>query len=562
MGKEKKERPFKDNLRAYMEAGLPILYIDALEYVPVEKILEEAAHGVEPKRTVLRWTPLGLYDEADHSKTQMDLEKTLDILLKDKKNLRRRLLIIEDVHFFLDKPEIIARLREFARLIDAEESKCIKDFTVALVAPLGAIPKELEAYLTIMTPDFLTPDEIKGIIRKFVEENEVPELVPSFLETLAMEMKGLSEEAIVNILSLANQNDGKIDAADLELVRDQKKQTVKKSGILEMVEIKESIDDIGGLENLKEWLTRKAEVFNNSKKAKEYGVDMPKGVLLAGMPGCGKSLTAKAAAATFKVPLLQLDMGRLMGKYVGDSESNMRRATHLADASAPCVLWVDELEKAFAGVGGGGSEVTTRLFGHFLTWMQEKKSMAFVFATANDISVLPPELLRKGRFDEVFYVDLPNEAERKKIFEIHIKKRRKDDLESIQEKIDELVAKTEGYCGADIEGVVKEAVEMAFYEGKGKRSLTVEDILKVIDNTHSLSEIMANKIKDLKQSYADKKLKPASNGNIMSDQSNLKESNEEMSSLEHQGLTIENVLKIIANTNTIMAGKIAELKKA
>ena len=502
---------FQENLRHYMEAGLPILYIDALEYAPVEKILEEAAHSVEPKRTILRWTPLGLYDEADHSKTQMELDKALDILLKDKKNLRRRLLIIEDVHFFLDKPEIISRLRELARLIDAEDEKDrIKDFTVVLVAPLGAIPKELEAYLTIMTPDFLAPDEIKAIIRKFVEENEVPELVPSFLETLAMEMKGLSEAAIVNILSLAYQNDGKIDDADLELVRDQKKQTVKKSGILEMVEIKESIDDIGGLENLKEWLKRKAAVFNDSKKAKEYGVDMPKGILLAGMPGCGKSLTAKAAAATFKVPLLQLDMGRLMGKYVGDSESNMRRATQLADASAPCVLWVDELEKAFAGVGGGGSEVTTRLFGHFLTWMQEKKSMAFVFATANDISVLPPELLRKGRFDEVFYVDLPNEAERKKIFERHIKKRRKDDLESIQEKIDELVAKTEGYCGADIEGVVKEAVETAFYEGKGKRSLTVEDILKVIDDTHSLSEIMANKLNELKQSYEDKKLKKAS----------------------------------------------------
>lgn len=502
---------FKVNLQDYMDAGLPILYIDALEYAPVEKLLEEAAHDLEPERTIVRWTPLGLYDELNKSCAQMDLEKALNVLLKDKKNLQRRLLIIEDVHFFLDKPEIIARLRELARLIDAEDENVrIKDFTVALVAPLGSIPKELEAYLTIMTPDFLSPDEIKGIIRKFVDENDVPELEPSFLETLTMEMKGLSEAAIVNILSLAYQNDGKIDHADLELVRDQKKQTVRKSGILEMVELKETINDIGGLENLKEWLTRKAAVFNDSKRAKEYGVDVPKGVLLAGMPGCGKSLTAKAAAVTFGVPLLQLDMGRLMGKYVGDSESNMRRATQLADASAPCVLWVDELEKAFAGVGGGGSEVTTRLFGHFLTWMQEKKSMAFVFATANDISVLPPELLRKGRFDEVFYVDLPNKDERKKIFEIHIKKRREEDLESIRGKFDELVEKTEGYCGADIEGVVKEAVERAFYEGNGKRSLTFEDILKVIDDTHSLSEIMANKITELKKSYEDKKLKKAS----------------------------------------------------
>jgi SpoVK/Ycf46/Vps4 family AAA+-type ATPase len=226
------------------------------------------------------------------------------------------------------------------------------------------------------------------------------------------------------------------------------------------------------------------------------------------VPGCGKSLNAKAAAKLFEVPLLRLDLGRLMGKYVGESESNMRNAIALAEAISPCVLWIDEIEKAFAGIGGegGGAEVTTRLFGNFLTWMQEKESPTFVVATANDITKLPPELLRKGRFDEIFYVELPDEGEREKIFKIHIGKRRKQDLSSID--IKQLVAKTEGFSGADIEGVVKDAVETAFADQKD--SLQTKDILDAIANTHPLSEIMEDELKEMKKSYEKHKFNNAS----------------------------------------------------
>lgn len=196
-----------------------------------------------------------------------------------------------------------------------------------------------------------------------------------------------------------------------------------------------------------------------------------------------------------------------MGKYLGESEENMRKAIRLAEAISPCVLWVDELEKAFAGIGGGGStDVTTRLFGSFLTWMQEKTSPAFVVATANDITQLPPELLRKGRFDEIFYVPLPNSEERRKIFEIHLNKRRKEDVKAIN--IDDLVSQTEGYSGADIEGVVSESVENAFV--KGSKSLTTEDILSCIRNTHSLSEIMKEPLEKMAKLYEDRKFKKAS----------------------------------------------------
>ena len=226
------------------------------------------------------------------------------------------------------------------------------------------------------------------------------------------------------------------------------------------------------------------------------------------MPGCGKSLTAKAAAKAFDVPLLRLDMGRLMGKYVGESEANMRRAILLTEASSPCVLWIDELEKAFAGIGANstGSEVTVRLFGNFLTWMQEKKSLAFVVATANDITKLPPELLRKGRFDEIFYVNLPNKQEREKIFAIHIGKKRKKDLPNINMK--QIVDKTEGYCGADIESIVHDSLEEAFVQKKTK--LTTEDILNAIKNTHSISETMKDSLNKMAKNYQERKFKNAS----------------------------------------------------
>ena len=275
-----------------------------------------------------------------------------------------------------------------------------------------------------------------------------------------------------------------------------------------MVPVKETLDDIGGLENLKYWLKKKSSVVKNMTQARAFGVDTPKGVLIAGIPGCGKSLNAKAAASLFEVPLLRMDMGRLMGKYVGESEENMRKAIALAEAISPCVLWVDELEKAFAGIGNGGSgaEVTTRLFGNFLTWMQEKTSPAFVVATANDITKLPPELLRKGRFDEIFYVGLPNENERKHIFEIHIKKRRPADLAKIDLNI--LTAQTKGYSGADIEGVVRDGIENVF--ASGGTALTTQDILDAIKNTHSLSEIMKDSLEQMSKLYETNKFKNAS----------------------------------------------------
>lgn len=497
-------KTFRRNFVRYIDAGLPVLYVDTFEGDKAKEIIRELCS--QHRRGVIEWNLLGAVDFSDEQMLALpkaDLAATLQLLIDDD-NLDNKTLILQDAHFSLDNPETIAALKAVAQGITSGKYDC----TVCIISPLVPLPKELENYTTIMELDPLTEENIEKIVRDFIKTQEIDQPEDDLLNKIITRLKGLSQTEIYNILSLAISEDGMLTSRDLTNILEQKQQLVKKSGILEMIRVKETMNDIGGLENLKRWLLRKSEIFKQIKKAQDFGVDIPKGVLIAGMPGCGKSLTAKAAAKSFDVPLLRLDMGRLMGKYVGESEGNMRRAIKITEASSPCVLWIDELEKAFAGVGGkgGGSEVTTRLFGNFLTWMQEKDSLAFVVATANKIDALPPELLRKGRFDETFYVDLPNRTERKKILEIHIRKRRPQDLSQID--LDRLADKTDGYCGADLEGVIREAIESAFVHKKA--TLSTEDIIDAIENTHSLSEVMKDSIDDMKKTYETLKLKSAS----------------------------------------------------
>ena len=231
---------------------------------------------------------------------------------------------------------------------------------------------------------------------------------------------GLTELEIENCLSRSLVNDRRLDESDLKTIVNEKKQIIRKTGILEFVDTNLNLDDVGGLQTLKKWLDLRSHCFDDQAKA--FAVQPPKGVLLTGVPGCGKSLTAKCVASAWNMPLLRLDMGKIFQGLVGSSEQNIRLALKTAEAVAPSILWIDEIEKGLSGSGGSGGDggTSTRVFGTLLTWMQEKKSPVFVFATANNINGLPPELLRKGRFDEIFFVDFPSWEERKKILEIHI----------------------------------------------------------------------------------------------------------------------------------------------
>lgn len=513
-------KDFQEKIERYMDARMPILYIDTFEDDIAADEIKNVAR--RKRRDIYEWSMQGFFfEEKDtiYAQSGAELVGTLKQLISAKDDLTNKVLIIKDIGSFFNihgenahstLPLLISQLKFLSQQINKGllSNEGIDDFTIFIIAPLITIPKELESYITIINMDYLDEKGIYKLISGFVKELEIRQPTNDLMDKLIMTLKGLTKTEIFNILELAVSDDGELDYTDLALIREQKQQMIKKSGILDMVPLKETLDDIGGLEILKKWLLRKAEIFKNITKANAFGVATPKGVLIVGMPGCGKSLTAKAAAKAFDVPLLRLDMGRLMGKYVGESEANMRRAILLTEASSPCVLWIDELEKAFAGIGANstGSEVTVRLFGNFLTWMQEKKSLAFVVATANDITKLPPELLRKGRFDEIFYVNLPNRQEREKIFAIHIGKKRQKDLPNINMK--QIVDKTEGYCGADIESIVHDSLEEAFVQKKMK--LSTEDILNAIKNTHSISETMKEQLEKMAKNYQERKFKNAS----------------------------------------------------
>lgn len=470
-------------LASYVEALHPIIYINHFDFKVVDEVISEVS---ENANCIEFNNALGIVDFKTKSpEYECNLEQFLTLNL-DAGYEHETFLILKDVHEQLRNPRIISLLRRIA-----EDNMYREDYsaTIFIVSSILVIPHELENLITIY--DFPLPsiNEIGAQIRSFAEDVKII-IEPDVVDSLSLSLKGLNEFQIRQIMNLAYHDGGCIDKEDSKLILREKEQIIKKVGLLELINYKERIEDIGGLENLKKWLNKKAVIFSQLDKAIKYGVDIPKGILIVGMPGCGKSLSAKATASLFKLPLVRLDVGRLMGKYVGESESNMREALILASAISPCVLWIDEIEKAFAGVnsGGGGNEVTTRLFGQFLTWMQEKDSAVFIVATANDISKIPLEFLRKGRFDELFKVDLPNGEERRRIMEIHLKNRKKwnDKLDIIK-----LIDKTKGCSGADLEAIVKDAIEDAFINGKD--SITTDALI-----------VSRNKITPIKVSLKEK----------------------------------------------------------
>lgn len=488
-------------LRSCVESHYPILYLVTFE----DELCDQYIRSIADGRTIFEWNlALGCVDfETKRGLTRyLDLPAALSNYLDQ--GLNNHFVVIRDAHLVLrDSPLAISRLRMLvSRIVYDNYTKA----TIFLVSSQAYVAPELAPFITVFDQE--PPDE-QGV-RKLIDDHARAyeyDIKDDVAKRLVVACRGLSEYEIKRLLNRGYQKDGIVGDDDVRLVYEEKRQIVKKSGILEMVSSSEGMEEVGGLDNLKDWLTKKNKVMANLAEANEFGVDTPKGMMIAGMPGCGKSLTAKATSKLFDLPLLGLDVGALMGRYVGDSEANMRRALHLAETVSPCVLWVDELEKAFAGIGGGGagSEVTSRLFGYFLTWMQEKTKPVFVVATANDISVLPPELLRRGRFDEIFYCGLPNPNERRQILAVHLKKR-SIDVDAID--LTELVMETDSLSGADLEGIVKDAIERAFVEGK--RELLTKDIIEAIGNKRRYASMIKDRAMELHDKYQQMGIRNAS----------------------------------------------------
>lgn len=490
----------RELLASYIDALYPIIYINHFDFRVIDEVIGDISND---KKIIEYNNGLGIVNFSNKSlMKECDLFEFLK-LVKDDGYENDMIIVLKDIHSQLEQPEVVSLLKYIAERNLYNEAY---NASIFIVSSKLCIPEELEDLITVFDVPLPSISEIKEIMIEFIEDLNI-DVEENVISEISLSFKGLNEFQIKQILNLAYQDGGCIDYEDKQLILRQKEQLIKKAGLLEMIQVHETINDIGGLEIMKKWLYRKEKIFNQLDKAMKFGVDIPKGIMIVGMPGCGKSLAAKATSKLFEIPLVRLDVGRLLGKYIGESEENMRKALQLSEAISPCVLWIDEIEKAFSGVGGagGGSDVTTRLFGQFLTWMQEKENTVFIVATANDISKIPPEFLRKGRFDELFYVDFPNAEERKKILEIHLKKRNK-----LNNEIDlmTIVKKTEGYNGADLEAIVKDAIENCFIEGK--QHLETSDLLNSQANIKSISTTLKDRIEVIKKAITGMDLKPAS----------------------------------------------------
>jgi len=429
----------------------------------------------------------------------------LAVLETIRTNPEAAVYVLKDFHVFLSPgyPHASAVIRKLRDLADALHTAYT---TVILLSPVLQLPDELQKDVTVIDYDLPGLRELEGLLNRAIDSVRGQpginvDLTTEQRERVLKAALGLTLTEAENVFARCLVEKGEFE---VDLIVAEKQQLIRKSGVLEYFESQEHFEDIGGLDILKAWLGNRALAF--TEKAQRFGLPAPRGILLLGVQGCGKSLTCKAVAQLWRLPLLRLDVGRIFSGLVGSSEQNIRRAIQMAETVSPCVLWLDEIEKGLAGVQSSGladAGVTARVFATLNTWMQEKTKPVFVVATANDISQLPPELLRKGRFDEIFFVDLPAEDEREEIFAIHLRKRKRDP-EAFA--LGGLAAASDGFSGAEIEQAVISGLLEAFEQ---QREVTTEDILAALHQTVPLSVTMREDI-DYVRHWAKGRARPAS----------------------------------------------------
>lgn len=507
-------KAFLADLSLHVRARYPVLYLVTWEEDRVEEMIGEVAR--ELGKAAYLWTStegMRLLVEAPAAARKgapvtarlaedPEARKPLSALQRIADSQENALFVLKDLHAHFDDPSVIRRLRDLI-------SSLKRSFkTLLLVSPIAKVPDELEKDVVLL--EVPLPDEkelgevLDRLIRSVQPDARFQVAIDGDLrERMLKAARGLTASQAQQAFCKALVKDRRFAIDDLEILLAEKRQVIRRTGVLEYYDLDESFSHVGGLDLLKEWLASRQGAF--SERARAYGLPEPKGLLLLGVQGCGKSLCAKSIAALWKLPLLRLDVGSVFSMYVGSSEERMRRAIRLAETLAPVVLWVDELDKGFAGLrggAGGDSGITQRVFGTFLTWMQEKQQPVFVVATANSIQDMPPELLRKGRFDEIFFVDLPSIDERREIFRIHLSRRRRDPASY---DLDRLAAACEGFSGAEIEQAVIAAMYRAFAAG---RDFATDDVVAAVGETVPLSRTMREEIDALRE-WATERARPA-----------------------------------------------------
>ncbi|MGL4943903.1 MAG: AAA family ATPase [Thermoguttaceae bacterium] len=485
-------------LDVLIRARYPIIYIESWEEERVEKTLLDIAKKREKDFFVWTVTDGIIRADVETPKASGRSSKTTDpIAALDAaiEHVQGAIYLFKDFHRFTEETRcnlaVIRKLRDVAQHFrDSYKS-------LVIVAPNSKISPDLSKDVTVIRYALPTIDDFSRLLDKITEDVKGNPRIRIDLSKddrtrLLNAARGLTLKEAENVFAKTLVLNGHLSSADISLVFGEKQQIIRKSGLLEYYESQETINNVAGLENLKEWLSKRKIAL--SQEAAQFGLPSPRGVLLLGVQGCGKSLCAKAVAAMWEQPLLRFDIGRLFSGLVGSSEENVRSAIHVAESVAPAILWIDEIDKALAGTGGNTDGGTSaRVFGTLLTWLSEKTAPVFVIATANNISNLPPELLRKGRFDEIFFVDLPTHRERVEILRIHILKRHWDADEF---NLNDLADLSEGFSGAELEEAVIAALFDAFAENK---SLTTDFLAKSIRATVPLSKTMSEDLSRLRQ---------------------------------------------------------------
>jgi len=488
---------FAGELELFIRARYPILYLVTSEEARALELLGEVAQRRQKK--LFEWScsaglaPAGLPLQSRQSRNAAtrDPLAALDQIIEQ---VEPALFVLKDFHPFLTRPNhaIVRRLREIALHLRNSHK------TVVILSPVLEMPVELEKEVTVLSLPLPAIADLEALLDRISEDLRGAgagrmELDGPGRERLLQAALGLTLGEAENVFAKILVKTGRLSGDNVDEVFVEKQQIIRKSGLLEYCASAEGFEHVGGLALLKEWLDKRALAF--SPGARAYGLSPPRGVLLLGVQGCGKSLCAKAVSARWHLPLLRFDMGRMFNSFVGSSEENVRRAIAVAESVAPAILWVDEIDKAFAGAqgaGAGDNGTSARVFATFLTWLAEKQAPVFVVATANNIAQLPPELLRKGRLDEIFFVDLPGPAERREVLRIHLERRGRDpglfDLAA-------LVAASEGFSGAEIEEAIHSALFDGFHAGV---EITSDHVAASLAEAVPLARTMAEQIAALR----------------------------------------------------------------
>lgn len=484
---------FQTEIETLIRARYPILYILSSEELRAQQLIVDIAH--KRQKRVFEWScstgivPAGTSIQSQklrHPATKEPLAALDEVI----EQVEPALFVFKDFHPFLARGQhaVTRKLKEIALHLKNSFK------TIILISPVLEIPTELEKEITVLNHPLPSREDLSALLDTIIAEVSQFQQVRIDLdepgrERLLQAALGLTLGEAENVFARIIVKQERLSGEDVGEVFSEKQQIIRKSGLLEYCATTESFANVGGLRVLKEWLTKRAVAFTSEARA--FGLPPPKGILLLGVQGCGKSLCAKAVSNLWRLPLLRFDMGRMFGSLVGSSEENVRRAIAVAESVAPAILWVDEIDKAFAGSQSSGvtdGGTTARVFGTFVTWLSEKTAPVFVVATANNISQLPPELLRKGRLDEIFFVDLPSRDERQEVFRIHLTKRGREpahfDLAALAEA-------SASFSGAEIE----EAINSALYDAFDVRGeLTTQHVLHALAQTVPLARTMDEQI--------------------------------------------------------------------